>query len=103
MNAVYLHTLVETKDVRGGVQTRPVAGLPQRRGDTCRDGALDVRAGDVDKFQGFFGIAERREQRPRPLKPGLASLPFHAVNVSERFLVTHIYACFVKTGATALL
>ena len=73
--AVHLKALVEAVEVRRGEQPRAVSCRRENGGEHRGGRALAVRTGDVDEFEGFFGVSQRGEQSAGALQPRLAVGP----------------------------
>ena len=61
----------------------------QDGGEHGGGGALAVGAGDVDKFQLFFRVADALQQLPGAAEAGDAPLPADAVDIGQGFAVVH--------------
>ena len=87
--AVDLHPLVEAENIRRGIQSRPIPGLPQYGGHHGAGGAFAVGAGDVDELQRPLRMAHLVQQGADARKAGDAAFPADGVDIVQRFLQCH--------------
>ena len=99
--AVHLKALVEAVEVRRGEQSRAVSRRRENGGEHRGGRALAVRAGDVDEFEGFFGVSQRGEQSAGALQPRLAVSPCVGVDARGDVFSGHAAPSLSGTSAQA--
>ena len=99
--AVHLKALVEAVEVRRGEQSRAVSCRRENGGEHRGGRALAVRAGDVDEFEGFFGVSQRGEQSAGALQPRLAVGPCVGVDARGDVFSGHAAPSLSGTSAQA--
>ena len=87
--SVNLHPLVETVNVRGGIQSGSVSGFAQNGGGHGSGRTLAVGAGDVNIFQIVLGIAHFFQQCPNAVQTVNTAFPKYGMDVFDCFIDVH--------------
>ena len=94
--SVDAHTLVEHLQKGRNIQPRTISGTLEHGGQHGGSAPLAVGAGNVDKTQILFGVAQLFQQLPRPLQTQPDPLPGNVFNIGNSFLTGHEMTSFRK-------